>query len=342
MAEKDQDALIRRLKLLSKSQSAFLKVFLLFDLFLLLKFLNLFLDNQKYVHDKISAAILLVNEGVDLITSNNDPRVQSIKKSIVSLRIEDLDTDVSELQYMMREELEILRGHVEGKGITVNSVPNTSTPSSDSSSLLSNSVDTGKLRALEAENTNLRELLKEAQLAQTKALSRSVPPLPPVVSSPAPVTNVYPSGLTDKVGSLQAQVALLGTQLEEKNAALAKTQVTLDKTQGALIAVEARAAASEADAVKSVQSEMTRIKAEVSGLEKEVQRTKKAGDDRLSARTAELTEAAKQQVAEVERKREAEKEEMMDALTQEVEVALFPWLFWCVKTWILGNRKNQE
>jgi hypothetical protein len=60
----------------------------------------------------------------------------------------------------------------------------------------------------------------------------------------------------------------------------------------------------------------------VAALEQELEKTSQDAEQRLTAKTAELRAQADKRVSEVEERMEAEKEEMMDALAQEVDVSL--------------------
>lgn len=249
---------------------------------------------QKFVHDKITSFLAVLNEGIELISRHNsDARISSIKNAISSLNIGELDCDVDSLQILMRQELDIIRQSIDGNVVQAQmSVSSTSAPASASS--VSSSEDIAKLKALEAENSHLRDLLKEAQNSLAKSTTRAPPP-PPVVVAPS---------IPDQSAELQANLSRLQGQLLQKESDMSSVSKSWEV---------------EKAKVSALQSELAKAKSDISNLEKDLARARREADERLASKTTELTEVANKRVAEAESRLEAEKEEMMDAMAQEVE-----------------------
>ena len=228
------------------------------------------------LHDKLSTATRIVQEGLDIISQNSSvvPKVDKLKKAISDLKLDELDVDVASTQLMLQEELAQLRISIDGGSIKGGG-----------------GSDTGRVKILEDENKSLRDLLNEAKLELSKGPDAVMPPPPP-------------GGKSAEVKDLEAQLARKDAQIQSQQSEISK-----------LIA-----ASSAADVTRALEDELKRSKAEVAKLEVELTKTKKDAADQLAAKTKELTELADKRVSEVESRLEAEKDEMMDAMAQEVEV----------------------
>jgi kinesin family protein C2/C3 len=301
-SEQEYEDLIRRLKILSKCQSAFLK---------------------KFVGDKIAAATKVVDGGMDIIfrTNNNDPRLLQIKTDIAALRLDDLHVDPSTFQTMMKEELDVLSRSVNGTLPT-----NGSVSSGNSSAQVGAAVDSAetlaRIKTLEQDNTSLRELLKEAQASLTKSQaawqqqqapkSAVMPPPPPTADNSAAIAD-----LQSKISELQGKLADTNTQLANKDKEIASLSKALSDRTNELNSALAKA--SDADLARSLQGEVSKMKSDVASLESELKKARKEGEERVAAKQREMTALTTEKVAEMEKKMEESREEMMDAMAQEVE-----------------------
>jgi kinesin family protein C2/C3 len=301
--EKEYEDLIRRLKVLSKCQSAFIK---------------------KFVHEKIVSATKVVNDGMDIIfrTNNNDPQLLQIKAAIAALKMDDLVVDPGTFQILMKEELEQLTHVVNGTVSVNNNGNNNNNGVTSPVSVVESPESVAKVKALEQDNNNLRELLKEAQASLTKSQAAwqaasnkqaTPPPLPPVADNSAELAE-----LKSKVADLTKKLNDAQTQITAKDKEIATLSTSLSDRNKELSAAGA-AKASDADMARSLQAEVAKMKADVSTLETELKKSKKEAEERLAAKTRELTSQSNEKVAEMEKKLEDSREEMMDAMAQEVE-----------------------
>lgn len=303
---KHYETIIHRLKLLSKSQTAFLK---------------------KYLQQKIEDAVSIVTEGIELMKENGvkNSKVSELKKSLAILKLDELDVDVSSHQIMMREEMDILRKNIDDM---INGV------SGNSSNLSTNDIGT-RTQALENENSNLRELLKEAQSALlTKSNSENnlsaMPPTPPSGNSDSSAQ------LLSQVSSLQAELLKKDKDYKQKEKEFQKEKEKEFQTQSASFENQNKdkdlkiknlqsdlsklLAAHEADdSVRVLSVENTKLKTQVATLEKDIIKMKQDFEKVLQSKISEMNKTADKRVSEVEKRLEAEKEEMMDAMAQEVE-----------------------
>ena len=86
MSEKEEyENTIRRLKVLSKTQTAFLK---------------------SYLHSKLTAGSNLVNKTIECLNKNENPStastVKELKASLAALKLNEVEVDVNSAQLMLR------------------------------------------------------------------------------------------------------------------------------------------------------------------------------------------------------------------------------------------------
>lgn len=272
---KDHDALVKKMKVLSKAQSAFLKVnFTVFQYALF--FFVIFLEIQKYLHDKLTEGIQVIEGGLDTLShsGSSDPRITQSRKAIEALNLDQIKVDVTSSEVMLRQEIALLQASVD-KGLA-------KVVGSESS----------RVKALEEENQSLRELLKSAKAEITRNQGGVVPVVPPPPPSSAPSEDLSP-----RLRDLESKLAIREADIQALQAENSK-----------LIA-----ATSAADVTKALEEKITK-------LEAEIMKARKDADTALAAKIQELTAAADKRVADIESKLESEKDEMMDAMAQEVEV----------------------
>lgn len=146
--DNEKDVIIRRLKVLSKSQTAFLKSFL---------------------HGKLAAGISIVKKAVDLIEKDtkSNPRLDELKYALSSLKLDEIEIDVQSAQVMMNEELLLLRSSIE-RGLNGNVTTLPPQPPTNKDPVLDTLVKT-----LESENKELRNLLSAAKKDLESNLKKS-------------------------------------------------------------------------------------------------------------------------------------------------------------------------
>mmetsp|Transcript_23962 Transcript_23962/g.24201 ORF Transcript_23962/g.24201 Transcript_23962/m.24201 type:complete len:789 (+) Transcript_23962:130-2496(+) len=299
----DYEDLIRRLKLLSKTQSTFLKL---------------------YLQGKLSTAASIVSRALVKVRhlKKEDSSLLELEAALANLKLEELDVDYTNAEIMLRDELATLSNAVNQSNGTPLPPPAAPSASSHSSSADKSS--------LEAENANLRSLLAEAKadiLAKEKVLSGLAnspvnPPAPPGPAAPGGET-------TSNDAALQAEIKTLNARLAEKDSLLQKKETELSDKISVIAIKEdevktlakknADLNAAAASGAAGATTEAQRLRGEISDLQAALEKTKAEAKASLEKQGSELRATADKRVKDLETKMEAEKEEMMDAMAQEVE-----------------------
>eukprot|EP01035_Chromulina_nebulosa_P031597 gene31597-42136_t len=253
---KEYENTIRRLKVLSKTQTAFLK---------------------SYLHNKLSAGAALVSKTLEIISSSDpqNAKLKELKGSLSALKLAEIEVDVNSAQLMMKEEIAMLKAALEnsenapiGSLVKINK-----TVSSSSAS------DEKALRALEEENTKLRDLLREAQ-QEIVNLNSSISS-----SNPSTTTNkpAETSAKDEEISRLKDRVKGLEKNMSEKE--------------------------------KSSQTEAEKLRKDLAAAESKFKTSNAENEMKLK----DLKSQSERQLKELEQRLEAEKEEMMEAMALEVE-----------------------
>jgi len=275
------EAQIKRMKLLAKSQTTFLK---------------------SSLQNKIKAGAELVKKSIDaLAEAGSSSKIEELKSGLVALKLQELDVDVAAADVELKEEIAILRGEIERMETGGASAP--IPPPKGSSAPLPpppvpaaaaagpvvaqmSAEDAARLKSVEAENVSLRNLLKEAQteLASSKS----------AVSAAA-------SGDSAQLTQLKSQIKQVEADAASKIASLEQSLKAASSGKG------------------GVEAEVARLNAELSKAQAALEKSKADANDALNKRTAELNAQMAQKVQETEKRLEAEKEEMMEAVSQEID-----------------------
>lgn len=223
---------------------------------------------------------------------------------MIQLDLESLNADVGTFQIMMGDEISLLRNSIDGKAVAAPAAPSVGNGA--------NKANDERVRALEADNTKLRGLLKQAQeeisRLQNEASSHVAPPRPPDDSA-----QVKAEFAAFKAATAKREAELLQQSEAAADAAVARTM------DGEVAKVKKDLNAVNAELAKTKKEMDDKLKAKNAELAK----LKKDSDDRYNAKVNQLNEEANRRVAEVETRLEAEKEGMIDAMAQEVEVCNF-------------------
>lgn len=225
-----KDETIRRLKLLSISQTAFLKVsdviFFVIVEFIVAKSLTC-CYLQDYIGKRLKKAKDLVNSA--LIVLKNEGASSELIDSLAELDIDSLTSvDVKSVQLMMHEELAMLRSALEGGDVKVPvAVASTSNGNSEDSAASKEAIS-----KLEAENANLRGLLKE--------LKEEL-----VISSKSQSDG---NANDAKISALNDQMSAMKVDSESQQSKLKEIQAELEASQAAHAALN-----EEHEALKSTQ-----------------------------------------------------------------------------------------
>jgi len=201
--------------------------------------------------------------------------------------LNDIEVDISSAEVQFSDEMQRLKASIDG--------------SSFSSSSGSGGADPEALKVLKTENAKLRGLLTEAQAELSKAQT-----------SPS---SLFPS----QSSSMSTEMEELKSQLRQSEALIKQKDEQLQAAQGEIKNLLSAAAANDEE--KLLLDEISRVKTEVASLEKQLSDNIKEAEAKLKSKTLELTQIADKRVNEAETRLEAEKEEMMEAMSQEVEVS---------------------
>ena len=162
---KECEALIRRLKTLSLAQTIFLKVTRQFKPTLLDStpdppFLAQ-MTHQSLLFGKLNQAKTIVSKTLLLMDNSQSKDIIELRDALKSLNINDIEVDVTSTRLMMNEELAILRNSTHDTKLLSQSAKISGTTFKDSTA--------EKLRKIEEENSQLRELLEQSKKELQKA-----------------------------------------------------------------------------------------------------------------------------------------------------------------------------
>jgi kinesin family member C2/C3 len=144
----EHDALVKRLKLLSKTQTAFLKL---------------------YLHGKLVAVKMIVEESLQVIRKNSgrNPQLHQLGKELEELHIEDLEVDEAVAAVEAREEVAVIKKALSGvmdENVSVKVIEKGNDPPSSGSASNEEVVNLKtENEKMKSEIETLRGLLREAQ-----------------------------------------------------------------------------------------------------------------------------------------------------------------------------------
>lgn len=241
---------------------------------------------------KLATGTTLVKKTLDLVSSSGlkDPRLEELQNGLKSLKLEDLDVDLTSTQISFHEEITLLRSAVnqgiatieaggELKSPTLTSLPPPPVPPATN-------VNT-------ATTVEVKEVVKEVIKDDPKTL--------------------------EKIKALESDNENLRKLLKDAQAELAAAIKTSGDLEKKLEAGTKASASAATDATKSLEAELAKATKEIADLNNKLEQVKKEGEDRLAAKVAELTKLADERVSEIETRLETEKDVMMEAMAQEVD-----------------------
>lgn len=251
---------------------------------------------KQYCHKKLSDGADLVKQAINLLKHSDadDRKVTDIKNKVEQLKLDELEVDVESAKLIMSYEMKALSASIEN---SENILP---APPVDKNS--NSNITPSAVKALETENGKLRDLLEKAKaeivsLAKAananKTNNNTMPPIPP--SKESSVDDI------EKMRSLEATIEekdrqikrleLVCIQLEEEKDTTSKHQANSDSTEiGKLKA-----------SLDNLQSKYDAVVAE------------------YEAKITKIQQKTLESQSDMETRLEAEKEEMMEAMAQEVE-----------------------
>lgn len=293
---------IKRMKLLAKSQTTFLK---------------------SSLQGKISNGAALVKKSIDALSTlggSGNAVIEELKVGLTALKLHELDVDTAAAEVELREEIAILRNEIDR--IETGSSPSPIPPPKSSSAPVPpppgaaaiapppvaasmSAEDIARLKSLENENTSLRGLLKEAQTE----LSNSKGAILQAASGDA-------SKYESQIAQLRAQLKQAETEAAAKLASVEQSMKAAASGKGGM---EAEVARLNADLTKAQATLEKASKDAAEMLAKRTSELSTSNEQTVKKVTTELNALMAQKVAETEARLESEKEEMMEAVSQEID-----------------------
>ena len=332
------EVLVKRMKILSKSQTAFLKA---------------------HLSQKVTGVVSLVNKSIVALSSGKPDKahITELRKQLAVLKLDELNVDVALAQIEVDKELKVLRkavgeeiaGTVFGSSFSEFSNDNAA-PDADAfggAPSVPPAVnefaehDAARIKELEAENESLMQMVAELEEAAGAGHESEAD----VKVKPVETTGGGGSTSDEEVTALRADLAAVKAALENR-----EKEVKQQADEMARMAEAMQGGKDSAGKmVKVLEEEVSRSKEAVSDLQKKIiekdaelakrvsavsEEASKKTDQALSATTAkheaamaalredlrtEFDKEKQKELDEVEERMEKEKEEMMEALAQEVD-----------------------
>lgn len=296
---------------------------------------------MKLVHKSLE---LLSNKG-----NNNDKSVSELYADLESLKLNEIEVDVNSSQILMSEELKLLR-----KSINDHLSPHSrSNPDDNEHKSLIDENNNLRSLLLEAkaeiasasQTPNSTLVMKDEKLIErVKALEKQVETQSAqlkvseskIVEKDRQVQDILNSQASDssqlikelhlKLDNLEKSNSAKDKELKELESKIAKSSSSSSSLSNELASVEAKLneKTNEANDKDVKINELTNtnksLQSEILSLQKSFDSLKKESELTLKNKVKELTELSDKRVKEVTDTLEAEKEVMMDAMSQEVEV----------------------
>jgi DNA repair exonuclease SbcCD ATPase subunit len=327
---------IHRMKLLSKAQTALLKA---------------------HLHGKLSSMNGIVLKAIEHLkeTGKHAATCTALESDLSKLKIAELEVDVKSVQLMMQEELSKLRASLESKGASPPppppSAPGSATPEQVThfeKKILSleaeiealrriaaspvvvtapapPAIDTSgiqeTMRLLDTDNQSLRRLLKEAK-EEIAVLNAKIADDASAKQSISTVSSAELDAAKQEISNLKRQLAdvsvertaaVEATEAARKELSAAKhnlelTTKKLDSASADLSSMNASSASAGAESAK-LRSEIEDLKAALKAAASEKDQMEKN-----------LQKESMEKISKIVKKYEQEKEEIMEVVSQEVEV----------------------
>lgn len=306
---------------------------------------------------------------IDLLSSTNskDPQLKDLKNSLLTLKLKDIEIDVSSTQVQLFGEISALRTSIlqgnspsmEGQGdrdalikdkesmdATIKALQEKLTASDSTIKSLHEELEMLKIvptsavaatasvdpamsaelhsqiATLKAEVQALKTQLdskkstEQVHTAQVASLQAEIQVLKSDKGSKADAVNANNnqiSSLQTEIQSLKSELSIKSKQLSEKDAIVATNLASI-----AQLTKERDLSAKEST---NKDSDIDKLKATNKQLNEKVATTIEEFEAKITNNSVSLLQQSKEQIAEIEAKLEAEKEEMMEAMAQEIEVS---------------------
>lgn len=308
---------------------------------------------QAFLHGKLAESEQLVQKSIDLLSSRagNDTQTTELKRSLQALKLKELEVDVASVQLPLHQELATLRSAVDGGAqqtgghgsAPVPPIPmaTNSGPSPEDLEKMrkleaenrtfrdQSQEDANKVKKLEAENKSLRDQLKDVEAR----LSASNDAISKANGNASELANSEIKALKSQIDALKRDVAAKEAQSTEKEstiAAHARTIATLTQEAQSRSASDSSKEQALRSEVEKARADSQQLEAKILAVSKDFEAKSAAAnrdwEAKVAAKTMELSRVAEDKakaLEEQEARLEAEKEEMMEAMAQEIEVSDF-------------------
>jgi len=283
---------IRQLKLLSKSQTTLLKA---------------------YLNDKLNTAATLVSKASNYLDArNNDGKARELSDGLKSLKLEDIDIDVTSTKIALQEELSKLRFAIDNNGYgpggsstaTVNSgVTSTSSITAGGGS---NAQDLQRIHDLEGENAKLSQQIAELRTELTKSNNNNTK-----------ATQQASTANQEEVNKLRQENEKLNNKIKDLSSTIDKNNQEINDAQQRIN--DLTRLANDTTKEKTLQSEIETLRKQLQDEKQSKITLQKEIEQRYTLQIKELNGLNEQKLKEKEDEWTAEREEMEVALAQELE-----------------------
>lgn len=306
----DYEQQIHRLKLLSKSQTLFLK---------------------QFIHNKLATCVSLTNKTLDTLNRLNikDSKIDELKHAINSLNLKDLEgIDATSTQLQFHEELTLLRaatGFCADVGDVKNKIDRNESKSNGDSKSDDLLEDYARLKQLvnslkdkNQELTSQIQTLNDSESVKTVAYNSNSAEISKEISK-------YKEdilSLQNEIDSLKA-IKVSNSKALDNNDIVLREKEQVIKTKDNLITslqteLDNIRSGKESDS-KSTMEQIIALQNKVASLEEQLVQTRREGDDRVAKKVVELEQYYGDKMKEADMKLESEKDILMEAMTQELE-----------------------
>ncbi len=304
---------IRQLKLLSKSQTTLLKVrtFSFTTIFVALYIFSS--EFQAYLNDKLNTAATLVSKASNYLDArNNDGKARELSDGLKSLKLEDIDVDVTSTKIALQEELSKLRFAIDNNGYgpggsstaTVNSgVTSTSSITAGGGS---NAQDLQRIHDLEGENAKLSQQIAELRTELTKSNNNNTK-----------ATQQASTANQEEVNKLRQENEKLNNKIKDLSSTIDKNNQEINDAQQRIN--DLTRLANDTTKEKTLQSEIETLRKQLQDEKQSKITLQKEIEQRYTLQIKELNGLNEQKLKEKEDEWTAEREEMEVALAQELE-----------------------
>jgi kinesin family protein C2/C3 len=275
------EALIKQLKLLSKSQASLFKA---------------------YIHSKLHDVEKVINKAALYLNEvgGSDSQAKDLKAALAKVNLEELHVDVVATRIQLQDELSQLRAAIENNGslpanaVTVEVV--SSVPSPELEAKLNEQSET--IKSLEADNQKLRDLLREAKNEITTQAAK-------------------PTGFAD-VDRLGKEVAKLKDSLSDAEVQLTTKDSQISSLRTEVESQKRIVSLEQAEKTK-LQAEISALQAKHAALEIEIAQEKSSSESAVANKIKAVNDAAERKLRETVEHYEQEKKELEDAMAAEIE-----------------------